>query len=242
MQFIIPFKINSNELTLDGDEAFHISKVLRYRKGDEIKIFDGENQYIARITDIVSGKIHLVVKEIVKSKKSIFHTRAFMPFIERKYFEYAIKTLVEYGVDEIIPVITERTQKNFSSVLKRKERIDDIIISAVKQSERNSFPVFHFESVEFKDIFIHDGVHIVGSIYPVNNRLYSVKDVFEKEKNSKIFNITVGPEGGYSENEINFLAENENIYPVKISNNVIRSENAITGLLASLKSLMVEYD
>ncbi len=238
MQFLVDYSVEQNkEFFLDEDESFHLIKVLRLKKGEKIKVFDGKRQFLCEIIDFFNKKAYLKAVEVIFERYKKFNINLYFPFIERKLFEDIIRAGTELGVDYFIPLKTEFTQKHFIFDLEeKKERLKAIIRSAVKQSERLSFPVIT-ELKDIKNIFEKDKKFFVMSKEKIFNKLLNVDEIKSFVDNE--INIVVGPEGGFSTKDFE-NARSENIFPLKISDNLLRVETAAISAVAIFSSLMVK--
>lgn len=229
MQFIVSSEISNKEFLLDEEESFHLKKVLRLKIGDKVKVFDGKKKWVCEIIEFKNDRVLLrpIIKTEPATKK--IKLNLYFPFIEKKHFEYVLKTATEIGVDSFTPIISEYTQKHFVfDIESKKERINEIIKSAVKQSERDSFP-YVTNPTNLKDLFEKNIKIILMSKTEINGKLFKITEALENFKYE--VNVLVGPEGGFSKSELSYMKEN--VYPVKISDNVLRSETAaIGGVLA----------
>jgi 16S rRNA (uracil1498-N3)-methyltransferase len=146
---------------------------------------------------------------------------------KRDKWEWLIEKGVEMGVTSFIPLISERNREYAKGIEKKKERFEKIAIAAMKQSKRCLLP-------SIKDaIFIKD----IGSyIMPQSTYLLSFSGTeFEKSDiNSKDFFLIVGPEGGFSEKEEDFLThlgvkkKSLGIYTLKTETAALKSLSLIT--------------
>jgi 16S rRNA (uracil1498-N3)-methyltransferase len=137
-----------NLLIIDNFEFNHISKVLRKRAGDLITLTDGElGIYECKIDGIGKEKITCT---ILNKKFDIFEPKVNVHLFlcslrSNERFEFAIEKAVELGVKSITPVFSERVinKSGFSS--NKAKRINQIILSAMSQSQRCFKPVLHPE-------------------------------------------------------------------------------------------------
>jgi 16S rRNA (uracil1498-N3)-methyltransferase len=139
-------------------------------------------------------------------------------------FEWFLEKATEIGVNEIIPLVCERTEKEKF----RHERLQQILISAMLQSQQCWLPVLH-QPTSFEEV-----VH--------SNQLNQLKQKFiahclperKQQLSSLITNqpslILIGPEGDFSLKEINTALEN-NFQPVALGNTRLRTETA--GMVAA---------
>ncbi|MCX7905171.1 MAG: 16S rRNA (uracil(1498)-N(3))-methyltransferase [Elusimicrobiales bacterium] len=225
MQFICPPITSScSQIMLDEEESFHAVKVLRLRKGDLIKIFDGNSRYLAKIKDILDGKVIVSDFKKLPSYKKKYIINLYLPFIDKKDFEDIVRCATELGVDNFIPVITRYTQGNFVPKNFDFYRLKKIIISSVKQCERSSIPDI-LEPISFNDILSLNKKFIVGWTSKIKNiSFYDVVKIMSNE-----VNILVGPEGGFSDNEKDYIEKNFLCF--NICNNILTTKTAVIAIL-----------
>jgi len=203
---------DKKEIIFSQKESHHL-KVFRIKKNEKVKIFDSNsNQYYAIITGINNGLFTArLFEKILNEKKNIFIS-VYFPFIEKNALEDLIRKSCEAGADEFTPIITDYTQKYHIFDLKdKKNRIEEIILSAVKQSERPDIPILK-ETEKIDDIFkkysVKNKDFIFFSKYNKDGFVNkSIKDII-KDTGNRI-SLFFGPEGGFSIRELE-LAEKFN--------------------------------
>lgn len=233
MQFIAPPLDNLTDAFLDEEESFHAIRVLRYKKGDEIKVFDGKKQYLAKIKDIKEGKVLICDFRNISSKTKDYNLNLFVPFVDKKEFEDILRHATELGVDNFIPIITDYTQKFFIPKRIDYDRLKKIVVSAVKQCERDSIPNL-YDPIRLSDITKFEGVFLVGWL--------SKEDKFDLRKSfnflKKNINVIIGPEGGFSQSEKRLFSNHELFIKINISPNVLRVKTASIALLGCIVFLL----
>ena len=219
--FINQNNIKKNKFEADADESRHIMKAARHRIGDEIKIFDGlGKRYSAIINSYERQKVSGSIKsELISSGYKIKLTLCFAP-AKKTAVEEILEHCTETGVSSFMPIITSRTQGNYPDKRGRaKERFKQILISASKQSQRESIPEL-LEPKMFRDVF--EDEDIVFFALPEGDSLADCKADFKNIKSAKII---IGPEGGFTREEISFAKIKKAIF-IKISKHILRSETA----------------
>lgn len=195
-------------ITVDGFQYKHLAIVLRKKIGDIIEITDGNlNIYEAKIVKINKSEM---LCEIIQSRYNLYEpdlsiTLYISPLRNSDRFEFAIEKCVELGVKSIIPVITERTLLKSGINKAKTERINRIIESAVGQSQRCYLPKFE-KSLSFMELIDHSECKLNKIV------LYEFSENDGKEMKYKIQKdlcIFVGPEGGFSDAEIERLKLNK---------------------------------
>lgn len=195
-----------------------IKVVLRLEKGDEIILSDGKGRE-ARTTlaRISAEKITGTVNKINNPASAVSFGVArkvnlYLAILKKENFELAVQKAVECGVSKIIPIITERTIKTGLNIA----RLEKIILEASEQCGQNVVPTLS-PILDFKDAIMDaEGekiiFHPIGKTYGVNQK-------------TKITSIFVGPEGGFTENEIN-LAKNSGFIIASLGALTLRGETA----------------
>ena len=216
-------KVSGGVAYLRGQEARHVLKVLRLRKGDEIIIFDGEGkEYLAEIEAASPTSVRLkVLEEININRDSPLRSTLYMGLTNKlQKFELAIQKATELGVTEIVPVICKRSSnaqnvKNWENKLRRWE---EIVVNAAKQCGRNILPVIH-QPVKLPEI--EDNSELAFVLWEKGGK--SLKD-YESFSASSV-SFIVGPEGGLDKEEIEILKE-KGFKPIYLGKRILRAETA----------------
>jgi 16S rRNA (uracil1498-N3)-methyltransferase len=216
-------KVSGGVAYLRGQEARHVLKVLRLRKGDEIIIFDGEGkEYLAEIEAASPTSVRLkVLEEININRDSPLRAILYMGLTNKlQKFELAIQKATELGVTEIVPVICKRSSnaqnvRNWESKLRRWE---EIVVNAAKQCGRNILPVIH-QPVKLPEI--EDNSELAFVLWEKGGK--SLKD-YESFSASSV-SFIVGPEGGLDKEEIEILKE-KGFKPIYLGKRILRAETA----------------
>jgi len=216
-------KVKGNVAYLRGQEARHVLKVLRLRKGDEIIIFDGEGkEYLAEIEAASPTSVKLnVLKELNINRDSHLKTVLYMGLTNKlQKFELAIQKATELGVSEIVPVICKRSSnaqliKNWESKLRRW---NEIVINAAKQCGRNILPQI---SKPMKLSEIENQTELSFVLWERGGK--SLKDY--ESFNASSVSFIVGPEGGLDNEEIEILKE-KGFKVIYLGKRILRAETA----------------
>ncbi|MEW6040462.1 MAG: NAD(P)H-hydrate epimerase [Elusimicrobiota bacterium] len=252
-QFIIkPEDITGNTFSIKGEEARHLISSLRIKKGEKIFLMEilpegtTQRRYSAKVQsvsgDTVSGKISYELKR----KTHQPGVRIFSSLIKPDRFEMMLEKLTEIGVEEITPVINERTVKGYSNPSPgRKNRWQKIIISAVKQCCCERIPRLK-DTQDFNSALkslSHSDLNLIACEPGPNRSYFSVKPLTEvlrvgwDTKSNPAVNLFFGPEGGFTEVEI-ALAKKYGFIPFSLGENVMRTE---TAAIVSAGAVIVHY-
>jgi 16S rRNA (uracil1498-N3)-methyltransferase len=218
--FYVP-DIKGNTCVMDENESRHSIRVLRMVKGDRLKLVDGHGTlYEGIISDPDPSGCKIAITGIARNfeKRDYKLHIAISPIKNQERFEWFVEKSVEIGVDEITPVICKNTEKPGI----KRDRLNNIIISAMKQSIKAFKPVLN-EPVAFCEFIDSDirGIKMVAHCNHLYNRS-KIDQVYKKSKNAVIL---IGPEGDFSEEELN-QAFKHDFKSVHFGSSRLRTETA----------------
>ena len=209
-----------NTFTLTGDEAHHMIKVLRYKVGYKIIVFDGSGyDYYSTITEIGKDYVVAVIDEKVENDTTLStNIRLYQGICKSDKMDTIVQKAVELGVQEIIPVITARSEKDI-----KLEKLEKIAVGAAKQCgsarlTKISEPIY-LEEIPTENLLIF--------AYE-DEKTRSLKDVsLGKFKN---IDLIVGSEGGFTEDEAKSLSQ-KGAVTVSLGKRILRAETAAITLI-----------
>ena len=223
--YVNPNNIKSNYFHLSETESRHAFKVLRLCAGDEVFILDGiGSAYVAKI---IKMDLLCVKGEILESYSNFGENSITIKIapaiIKNDKFKILIQKGTELGVNQFHPLLLDRciTKKiNYS-------KIEKVIISASKQCRRSRFP--KLERMKTLESFLK-GTNgpIIAGVMNSNNNIENLNI-----RNSKQISIIIGPEGDFSNSEIDIM-KYYNVLFCKFGHRRLRSETAAIYSLALL--------
>ncbi|MEC7871419.1 MAG: RsmE family RNA methyltransferase [Chloroflexota bacterium] len=229
----------SEEIIIENTKVNKIRNVLRMSKGDEIEVFNGKGvSYITKINSISSKKIVLnFVKYLSQNlyfSKPKIHLAISM--VKPSRFEIAIEKTTEIGVDNILPVVTKNTNKIYTKInSNRLKRWENIAISAAEQCGTNVIPKFSSLTDIYKLSKDFSDSKTLKIFFNENNNNLK-KNINEISSYSNVL-ILIGPEGGFSNDEIEFLEKNK-FTSQSLGENILRTETAAICSVFNIHSLL----
>ncbi len=237
--FFIDLKdIIDNQITISNTALRHITKVLRLGIGDKIWVADErKKRYLIELTDVnhkkATGNI-LETKEA--SETPSIKIILIQSILKGEKMDMLIQKVTELGVSKILPIISERTVVKFSegrASLKEK-RWQSIAREAAQQSGRTELPEFMPITV-FEDVFEKIGKIDLGLILWEGEHKNRLKAVFRnKDDGIKRLAVLIGPEGGFSEKEIE-SAKEKGFISVSMGDLILRAETAAITIIGILQ-------
>ena len=220
MQIFYAPDISGNTYTLNEEESKHCIRVLRLETGDEITIVDGKGGlYKTRIAKPEPKRCQVEVFETITEfeKRNHYLHIAIAPTKNIERFEWFLEKATEIGIDEITPLLCERSERKVIN----NERLEKIIVTAMKQSIKAYLPKLN-QMVSYKQ-FIQNNNDGDQFIAHCNSReLNHLKNsIHPKQKTT----ILIGPEGDFSLNEV-LLALQNSYAEIGLGSSRLRTETA----------------
>lgn len=187
-----PFAAGS-DVELRGEEFHHAARVVRVLAGERVEVFNKAGANAAGlVTHVGSDFVRIGVGAILGSRETGLGIELALALIHPDKFELVLQKGTELGVKRFRPAITDRTETRLERVAGKVDRWRKIVLEAVKQSGRSQIPEID-TPVPFDTI-------VRLSPRPV------LFDADQQETNlpnsSPEFTLLIGPEGGFSEREI----------------------------------------
>ncbi len=223
--FYIPAEfIIDQHVAIEGEEARHISKVLRKQPGDMIWIVDGAGKAFEAV-------IRLVAPEMIECEILYEHHHLHEPDIDvtlavaqlknPSRMDWIIEKATELGVRKIIPLQTARTIARSP----KQDRWNNIAVAAMKQSGRCILPVIA-PPTDFELVIANSTEYDVKLIpYERTDHVLFIHEALKHRKPPRSAMILIGPEGGFTEEEIN-RAEKAEFTQVSLGRRRLRTETA----------------
>ncbi len=217
-----------DKVSIVGTDYNHIKNVLRMKEGDEFLVSLDGVSHLCTIESLTDTEIIAVItKENFQDTTLPVSITLFQGLPKSDKLELIIQKAVELGVDEITPVQMERCIVKLDDKKQdgKVSRWQAIAESAAKQSKRTCIPTVNaplsfnkmLEKAKTYDLFIVP--------YESENGMQSTKDTLSLIKSGHKIGVLIGPEGGFSQKEID-LAKNNGANIVSLGKRILRTETA----------------
>ena len=207
---------------LDKDQSHYLSKVMRVKENQVFSLFNKEGEWEAKILGISKNIVEFkIIKQLRQKEITKELWLAFSP-IKSNYQNFMLQKATELGVTKFLPIIFDRT------VVRKinKDRLEKIVIEASEQSNRINVP--NIEDAQDLDSFLKK-----NSMDLIFTDLNSNINKVDKSKfTDKPVCIIIGPEGDFSETEREKILSFKGVQPVKINENILRSETAVISAIS----------
>jgi len=221
--FLPPEKLTEEKIMITGDEARYLSLVLRAMPGDKIIIFDGSGcKYECRILKVHKKEVvaEKIKKELYSAESPISITLA-QGLPKSGKMDFIIQKATELGVSIIVPLITERSQLRHTEKVARWRKI---AVSASQQCGRDKIPEV-CEPVEFEKFIRNTPLTPLDIIFSEEQNERNLKKVLTDFKDAKNITLLIGPEGGFSIEEVS-SAVGKGFIEASLGPRILRTETA----------------
>ncbi len=225
-------------VSLRGEVAQQITRVLRMREGDEIWLFDGGvYEYRTKLVSLGKDEVKGELSTRRRIKTEPLHpVDLYLSLLNKPdKFEWALQKCTELGASRFVPVVAERSVPNALNANKR-ERWERIIQEAVEQSGRGALPILGdavtlTEAISAEsDRMDSSGTHVV--VMPALGADLSLGEALEDANTEDgSVSIFIGPEGGFSDDEL-FAANKRGVLLVNLGPRTLRAETAAAAALS----------
>jgi 16S rRNA (uracil1498-N3)-methyltransferase len=231
IRLFFPESLSLNFISkLDKSQSHYLTKVMRIKIGESFSLFNKNEEWLAKINQISKDIVEFCVIEKLRQKESTKEIwLAFSP-IKSNYFNFMIQKATELGVTKFIPIIFDRT------IVRKinKERIEKIIIEATEQSNRINVPLL--EKPQNLKNFLSKNTKKIDLIFTDLNTTKKKLEI-NKLANKPLCAI-IGPEGDFSEDERKQILNFEGVKPIKINENILRTETAIISVISIINYIL----
>ncbi|MBN2181947.1 MAG: 16S rRNA (uracil(1498)-N(3))-methyltransferase [Sedimentisphaerales bacterium] len=203
--FVLAAALRGKQFILEGSQARQISEVLRMKPGDNIIVLDNTGlEYTLRLVDVERQK---VTGEIINKAKSGAEPETkitlFQSLLTRDKFEWVLQKCTEVGVCSFVPVVTQRSivRRTVDITPEKLSRRQNIITEAAEQSGRGVIPTLE-NPVNFSDVFSALDDFDCVLLASTDSDAPRLREVIKPDKAPKKVALLIGPEGGFSDEEI----------------------------------------
>ncbi len=236
--FVEPSLIQGQDIYIEGSDYNHIKNVLRMKIGEVISVGDGlsDKDYRCHIEEYTDTAVHCRLDFIKESGVELpVRVTLFQGLPKSDKMELIIQKCVELGVAEVIPVACSRSIVKLDAKKEKSKitRWNGISEAAAKQSKRAIIP-------EVKSVMSYKEAIDYARSLDVNLLPYELAEGFDATrkimgsiKSGQSVGIFIGPEGGFSEEEVK-LAEEAGFEPITLGKRILRTETAAMVVLSWL--------
>ncbi|HLJ14982.1 MAG TPA: RsmE family RNA methyltransferase [Bryobacteraceae bacterium] len=227
-------EIRNGQAEIVGDDALHLTRVLRVEPGQRFEISDNRNVYLAEVETAHKQRVIFRTLERLPLTEPPLHLYLCAALIKFDRFEWMLEKAVELGVETIVPLETMRSEKGLErAAAKRIERWKRILLEASQQSRRGRAPKIE-ETQTLKNVIGRTATtqYVLEEAAGAAPILHSLP---ERRAAADTVMVLVGPEGGWAGEEVDQF-RGTNWRAVSLGPQILRSETAALAALAILSA------
>jgi 16S rRNA (uracil1498-N3)-methyltransferase len=258
-------RFERESVSLRDEAAEHLGRVLRAEPGQLYELSDGHCVWLARVERVAVSKrgpsrIDFALVEPIEAAEPALRIELLISIVKFDRFEWCLEKATELGVSEIVPLAAARTDKALiAAAAKRHERWKRIILESAQQSRRLRPPVLHAalppdkafaqssaslkvllserpEAKSLRRALDQNSPSVAQALLPV--RLSSQAE--DKAPATPTTSLAVGPEGGWTDDEIATAAAT-GFLEASLGENILRTETAVIASLAVLQFALTTH-
>ena len=227
-------EVQGDRGALVGEHASHLARVLRARVGQEFDISTGDAVRRGRVTQVSDERVEFELGAVVEAGEDLALTLILAVF-KFDRFEWAIEKCTELGASRIIPLIARRTDAHLAQAAERRvERWRKIAREAAEQSRRLSPPEIS-DPMKLKQALTVESA--LRCILSENEKSTTLREVVEGNRAAESLAFAIGPEGGWSEEELKAFAAPGWI-AASLGETILRAETAAIAATVLARMLM----
>ena len=221
-RYFVKEKID-NKFILEQSDIHHIKNVMRNKNNDKIEVVYDKKTFICNIDNINDCSLS-IVEELEENNELDIELVVVCSLVKEQKMDLILQKLTELGVSKIIPLKTERSIVKIDEKRESKKlvRWQAICKEASEQAKRNSVPIVT-DIYTLKDLIKEESdIKLLCSVNEKNN---FINNYLQNYENCAKMIVVIGPEGGFSDKEEEFLVSN-GYDRVSLGNRVLRVETA----------------
>ena len=212
---------NKENFILENSDIHHIKKVMRCKNNDKIEIVYDKKVFLCNIDEIETMKLS-IIDSYEEDRESNINLTIALSLVQEQKFDLILQKLTELGVNNIIPLKTERSIVKIDKQKeeKKKTRWESICKEASEQSHRVTIPKIE-KIINMNELLNYKKQQ--NLICSLTDKTQPLEEYLNKDTKEILF--VIGPEDGFSNKEENFLIQN-GFLPTTLGKKVLRVETA----------------
>lgn len=224
---------NEGQIRLTDDEERHLLKVRRARPGEHFRCTDGRGKIAQVRIDARPSRGHaytIEMTEVISSTAPFVHLAVALPRQESRV-EWLVEKSVELGAHQITPIFTERGVRATT----RMDRLEKIMVSALKQSLSARLPVLN-QGVDLREFLQRTHPQIL-----LAHCLPTPKFLIGQIRLLPELTLLIGPEGDFTDQEVMFMSQ-KNAISVSLGDLRLRTETAVLVALSQIRQNQLLFE
>ena len=235
--YVPPPQISEDTIHISESERHHLLNVLRLKADDQVEVFDGVgNRYVASLCDTRTFPLQAKILQHQFHPHTPPYITLFQGLPKFDKMDLIVQKTTEVGVNEIAPMICQRSRPKSVVQEKRTARWQRIANEAAKQCKRSHF-VHVLVPQGLKECLGRvDHLDLLILLWEGEKR-QGLKKILRNHREAQSVGLFVGPEGGFTDEEVELAVQNGCV-PATFGDNILRTE---TAAIVGVASVMYEF-
>jgi 16S rRNA (uracil1498-N3)-methyltransferase len=217
-----------SRLHLEGAPLHYLKNVLRLPQGAVVNLFNGrDGEYQSQIETYSKKSMTLLCETQLREQQTQLPLTLMCALIKHTRLEFLVEKATELGVSDIQPLVCDRCSYRKINV----DRLGMHAIEATEQSERLNVPDLK-QLKSLREAILN----FSGDILWADESRDQTLNIFETLNKISISAVLIGPEGGFSDLEKEFLRSQPKVHPVHMGSLILRAETAGIALISAYQA------
>jgi 16S rRNA (uracil1498-N3)-methyltransferase len=223
-------QFHSQRAELTGEDAHHLTRVLRVERGQKFEVSDNRQVWLAEVTEAHKERVVFSLLEEVPLRPAVARLTLLVSVVKFDRMEWIFEKGTELGVERFIPVIADRTEHGLEKAInKRRDRWEKILMESSQQCRRDRLPQLG-DWLPFSDAVKMDGQ--VRWLLDEDGGTPIAKAAPTMRLPTDQVLVLIGPEGGWTARE-----RAAGWTRVTLGNQILRTETAALAAAAIVDAL-----
>jgi 16S rRNA (uracil1498-N3)-methyltransferase len=227
-------EVRGGQARIEGDEAHHLTRVLRVETGQRYEISDNHNVYLAEIEGARKDLVTFSIVDRLAPEEPLVRVTLYASLIRFERLEWLLEKATELGVATFLPVEADRSEKGLDqAALKRMPRWNRIAREASEQSRRTTLPAIEQPCSFRQAVTFAPGWRVALDEDPAAEAILSALPA-SRSKLDEV-SLLAGPEGGWTDRERAAMVEN-GWRRASLGPTILKTETAVIAALAVINA------
>jgi 16S rRNA (uracil1498-N3)-methyltransferase len=227
-------EVRGGQARIEGDEAHHLTRVLRVESGQRYEISDNHDVYLAEIEAARKDLVTFSILDRLSSEEPLVQITLYASLVRFERLELLLEKATELGIATFIPVEAERSEKGLEQAApKRMLRWNRIAREASEQSRRTKLPAIDPPCSFRQAVTFAPGLRLILDESPAAQPI--LKALPSLRSKQDMVSLLIGPEGGWTDRE-RAATVAEGWSPVSLGPTILKTETAAIAALAVINA------
>lgn len=239
-QYFIEQEITQQKrIRMNKEQAHHITHVMRMKEGQQIRIADQKNLYLAAVHYENNETYAMICDSIEDHTKNAVEITLLQAMIKKEKWDFLLQKSAELGVDRIVPFLSSRSVVKAKEERqdKKKQRWQKILQEACEQCKRSTLVPIE-DPCDIKELTRYKSELNLIAYEDADAISEKLSHVLKQHPHISSLTLAIGCEGGFSKEEVDELCR-QGFIRVSLGTRILRAE---TAAIAGINAISFYYE